>query len=98
MTAEPARRGHPTNHKRVRRLMAAHGIVGVHKPARARTTFPAEHNPPIPDRVERRFAPAAPDVAWVGDIERHEALSNRAVVKGHGCRSVAAGRLKLRAA
>ncbi len=49
-------RGHPTNHKRVRRLMAAHGIVGVHKPAPARTTFPAEHNPPIPDRVERRFA------------------------------------------
>lgn len=68
MTAGLARRGRRTNHKRVRRLMAAHGIVGVHKPARVRTTFPAEHNPPIPDRVERRFAPAAPDVAWVGDI------------------------------
>jgi hypothetical protein len=30
--------------------------------------------------------------------ERHEAFPNRAVVKGHGLRLVAAGRLKLRAA
>jgi hypothetical protein len=29
---------------------------------------------------------------WVTDIERHEALLNRAVVKGHRGRSVAAGR------
>ena len=29
---------------------------------------------------------------WVADIERHEALSNRAVVKGHRRRPVAAGR------
>jgi len=32
------------------------------------------------------------------DFERHEALSNLAVVRGHRHRSVAAGRLKLRAA
>jgi hypothetical protein len=32
---------------------------------------------------------------WVLDIERHEALLNRAVVKGHRHRSVAADRLKL---
>ena len=37
-----------------------------------------------------------PGVVW--DIERHEALLNRAVVKGHRHRLVAAGRLKLRAA
>ena len=68
MTAELARRGQRVNHKRVRRLMAAHGLVGVHKPAKVRTTIPAEDNPPIPDLVGRRFAPTAPDVAWVGDI------------------------------
>ena len=49
-------------------LMRHHGIVGVHKPAKVRTTIPAEENPPVPDLVGRRFAPAAPDVAWWGDI------------------------------
>ena len=68
MTAELARRGLIVNHKRVRRLMALHGLVGVHKPAKVRTTIPAEEQPPLPDLIGRRFAPAAPDVAWVGDI------------------------------
>jgi putative transposase len=68
MTEELARRGRVVNHKRVRRLMRHHGIVGVHKPAKVRTTIPAEEHPPVPDLIGRRFAPAAPDVAWVGDI------------------------------
>jgi transposase InsO family protein len=68
MTEELARRGRPVNHKRVRRLMRLHGIVGVFKPAKVRTTIPAEQNPPMPDLVGRRFAPAAPDVVWCGDI------------------------------
>lgn len=68
MTVELARRGRPTNRKRVERLMRAHGIVGVHKPARVRTTIPAEDNPPIPDQVGRNFAPDRPDVVWCGDI------------------------------
>jgi putative transposase len=68
MTEELARRGRVVNHKRVRRLMRRHGIVGVHKPAKVRTTIPAEEHPPVPDLIGRRFAPAAPDVAWVGDI------------------------------
>jgi hypothetical protein len=38
------------------------------------------------------------DRLWVMDVERHEALLNPAVVKGHRLRLVAAGRLKLRAA
>ena len=63
MTEELARRGRVVNHKRVRRLMRLHGIVGVFKPAKVRTTIPAEENPPLPDLVGRRFAPAAPDVA-----------------------------------
>jgi transposase InsO family protein len=68
VTEELARRGRPTNHKRVERLMRLHGIVGVHKAARVRTTIPAEQAPPLPDLIGRRFAPGRPDVAWVGDI------------------------------
>ena len=45
-----------------------YGIVGVHKPAKVRTTISAEEHPPLPDLIGRRFAPAAPDVAWCGDI------------------------------
>ena len=56
------------NHKRVERLMGAHGIVGVHKAARVRTTSPAGKASPLPDLIGRRFTPGRPDVAWVGDI------------------------------
>ena len=68
ITAELARRGWSTNHKRVERLMRLHGIVGVHKPAKVRTTIPAEDAPPLPDLIGRNFAPGRPDVAWLGDI------------------------------
>lgn len=68
ITTELARRGRLVNHKRVERLMRTHGIVGVHKPARVRTTIPAEDVPPLPDLIGRRFEVGAPDVAWVGDI------------------------------
>jgi transposase InsO family protein len=68
MTVELSNRGRVTNHKRVARLMRIHGIVGVHKPAKVRTTIPAEDAPPLPDLIGRRFAPGRPDVAWVGDI------------------------------
>jgi len=68
VTTELARRGRTVNHKRIERLMRAHGIVGVHKPARVRTTIPAQGAAPLPDLVARRFDPGRPDVAWVGDI------------------------------
>jgi transposase InsO family protein len=68
MTVELANRGRVVNHKRVERLMRIHGIVGVHKPAKVRTTIPAEDAPPLPDLIGRCFAPGRPDVAWVGDI------------------------------
>ena len=45
-----------------------------------------------------RGGASGPGGAWVGDIERHEAFSNRAVAKGHRLVLVAAGALKLRAA
>jgi len=50
------------------------------------------------DLVESDFTADRLDQTWLTDIERHEALSNLAVVKGHRHRLVAAGRLKLRAA
>jgi transposase InsO family protein len=68
MTPELIERGFVVNHKRVERLMRVHGLVGVHKPAKVRTTIPAEQNPPMPDLIGRRFDPGEPDVAWVGDI------------------------------
>lgn len=68
MTPELRERGFEVNHKRVERLMRLHGIVGVHKPAKVRTTIPAEDSAPMPDLIGRRFAPGKPDVAWVGDI------------------------------
>jgi len=68
MTPELADLGFEVTHKRVERLMRKHRIVGVHKPAKVRTTIPAENNPPMPDLTGRRFAPGKPDVGWVGDI------------------------------
>ncbi len=50
------------------------------------------------DLVKRNFTAEEPNQLWLTDIERHEALLNRAVVKGHRLRSVVAGRVKLRAA
>ncbi len=44
--------------------------------------------------VKRRFRPAAAKVLWLADIERHEALFDRAVMKGHRYRFVAAGPVK----
>ncbi len=54
--------------------------------------------PKFPDLVRRDFTASRANQKWVGDIERHEALLNRAVVKGHRFRLVAASRKKLRAA
>ena len=68
ITIELRARGWLVNHKRIERLMRVHGIVGVHKPPKIRTTIPAEATPPLPDLVGQRFAPGEPDVAWVGDI------------------------------
>ncbi len=68
MTVELSNQGSVVNHKRVARLMRVHGIVGVHKPAKVRTTIPAEHNPPLPDLIQRDFAPGRPDAAWISDI------------------------------
>jgi hypothetical protein len=63
------------------RLLAAAGEAG--EPRRQRV-HPAYAKPEL--------LATAPNQVWSWDIERHEALSHRAVVKGHRRRPVAAGR------
>jgi putative transposase len=68
VTHELRRRGWRVNHKRVERLMAAHGLIG-HRPRRRRGLTKADSaTPPTPDLVGRLFDPDQPDVAWCGDI------------------------------
>jgi putative transposase len=69
------------------RLLA---VAGENRERRRQRTHPAKKKPEL-------IATAANQV-WSWDIERHEALLNRVVMKGHHCRLVAAGRVKLRAA
>jgi transposase InsO family protein len=74
------------------------GLRGVVRGKPRRTTTPDPQAQRAADLVDRAFARTGPNQLWVADLERHEALPDRAVVKGHRRRPVAAGRLKLRAA
>jgi putative transposase len=78
--------------KRVARLMRDARLQGVHRRRLRGLTRRDPQAAPAPDLVERNFTPPAPDRLWVADIERHEALPDRAVMKGHRRRPVAAGR------
>jgi transposase InsO family protein len=90
--------GHRVSRKRVARLMRELGLAGRRK-RRFRPTTDSQHRFPVaPNVLMRDFDVAAPNTAWVTDIERHEALINRAVMKGHRLVLVAAGAVKLRAA
>jgi putative transposase len=65
---ELRRRGWRVNHKRVERLMRAHGIVG-YRPRRGRNLTRQAHGAaPAPDLLGRLFDPDQPDVAWCGDV------------------------------
>jgi putative transposase len=66
--AELRRRGWSANHRRVERLMRAHGIVGW-RPRRRRGLTRQDHAaPPAPDLLGRLFDPDQVDVAWCGDV------------------------------
>ena len=90
--AQLRRQGHPVARCTVARLMRAAGLRGISRAKGPRTTVPGAVPDTRPDLVDRAFTATAPNQLWVADIERHEALSNRAVVEGHRGRSVAAGR------
>src|SRR5215217_2925503 len=82
----------------VERLMGELGLEGVRRGKPRRTTTPDAATARPADLVKRDFSATRPNQLWVADLERHEALSDRAVMEGHRRRPVAAGRLKLRAA
>jgi putative transposase len=84
--------------KRVERLMRQAGISGLLRRRRGKTTIRVQGVRTAPDLVERDFNPAAVNRLWAADIERHEALCDRAVMKGHRGLPVAAGGSKLGAA
>lgn len=56
-----------------------------------RTTVPDEAAPRPADLVCRDFSASRPNELWVADLVRHEALLDRAMVKGHRRQLVAAG-------
>ena len=68
VTAELRRRGRRVNHKRVERLMANWGVVGVHVRRRRRSRPRGESTEAPADLVRRDFTPGAPDAVWAGDI------------------------------
>ena len=96
--AELADEGTSVSRKRIARLMREAGLAGISRRKGPQTTRRDDDARPAPDLVDRRFQAQAPNRLRVADIERHEALLNLAVMKGHRQRLVAAGRKKLRAA
>jgi putative transposase len=66
--AELRRRGQAINHKRVERLMRAHGIAGYRPRRRRSLTKPDAGAAPAPDLLGRLFDPDQVDVAWCGDV------------------------------
>jgi transposase InsO family protein len=55
------------------------------------TTNSKHRFPAAPNRLQRNFTATHPNQVWVSDLERHEALLHRAVMKGHRSQPVAAG-------
>lgn len=68
VTVELARRGSPTNHKKVETMMAAAGIVARRHRRRRGLTKPDETAPPLPDLVGRLFDPDDLNHTWAGDV------------------------------
>ena len=88
-------RGIMVGHNAVALLLRRAGLAGATGRPKWRHAKPDQI---AADLVDRNFARTSPNQLWVTDIERHEALPDRAVMEGHRRRPVAAGRLKLRAA
>src|SRR5438045_6998975 len=66
----------------VERLMRVLGLRGVVRGKKSvRTTVGDEAAARPADLVKRQFRAAAPNVLWVADLERHEALLNREEMK-----------------
>jgi putative transposase len=83
--------GERIGRKRVERLMRQAGLSGLVARTRARTTIRVPGVRVCEDLVDRAFLASAPNRLWVADIERHEALLDRAGVGDLRGPPVAAG-------
>jgi putative transposase len=66
--AELCHRGVRVGRKRVERLMRRHGLSGLVKRRKGRTTVRVPGVRPAPDLVGRDFKPTEPDRLWVADL------------------------------
>jgi putative transposase len=78
--------------------MRSAGIEGVYRRRRRGCTRRDPTAELAQDLVNRRFDVDGPNELWVSDVERHEALLDRAEVTGLRPRAIAAAREKLGAA
>jgi transposase InsO family protein len=76
----------------VARITSKLGIRGASRATKRFTTRADPGAVRAPDLLHRDFTASRPDAIWVSDFERHEALLNPAVMKGHRLRLVAASR------
>ena len=67
VTHELRRRGVALNHKRVSRVMRAHGM-GVRPRRRFVRTTDSDHDLPVFPNLYRNIIPARPNIVWVADI------------------------------
>ena len=67
VTEELSRRGQVVNHKRVARVMNAHGL-GISPRRRFVRTTDSAHDQPIFPNLYRNVIPTVPNTVWVGDI------------------------------
>lgn len=67
VTHELHRRGHVVNHKRVARVMSAHGL-GIKQRRRFVATTDSDHEDPIFPNLYRNAIPSRLDLVWVADI------------------------------
>ena len=74
------------------RIMRELGIHGANREKKRFTTSSDPAAVRAPDPIHMEFTATRPNAECVADFERHEALSNPAVVKGHRPWLVAASR------
>lgn len=67
VTHELHRRGQVVNHKRVARIMSAHGL-GIKQRRRFVATTDSDHEDPIFPNLYRNVIPSRLDLVWVADI------------------------------
>lgn len=83
MLGQLARRGSCVNHKRVARLMRAHGIRGVGGPgSKARRRRAGAHRAPAPDLLNRDFTATKPNERWVADITEFPTVEGKLYLAG----------------